>query len=145
MARYTGTVEAAREPREVWRYLADLRSIREWDPSVKAVRLTGGTAGEPGASYELEVGFLGKSVILPYRTVEASPPDTVVFTAETDAVSVRDQATIVPGPVGSTVTWDANLRLKGARHLFDLPLRLAFGRLGRRAASGLSERLAEPA
>ena len=42
MARYTGTVEAPHSPQEVWHYLADLRSVKEWDPSVDEVELVGG-------------------------------------------------------------------------------------------------------
>ena len=34
MARYTGTVDAPHSAEEVWHYLADLRSVGEWDPSV---------------------------------------------------------------------------------------------------------------
>ena len=141
MARYTGTIDAPRPPQEVWQYLADLRSIREWDPSVRAVSLTEGQPGKVGAAYELTVEFMGRELILPYRTVAANPPDSVVFAAETDAVSVRDQATIRRGPRGSSVIWDANLELKGVRRLLDLPLRIAFNRLGGRAAHGLAERL----
>jgi hypothetical protein len=39
------------------------------------------------------------------------------------------------------VTYDAELRLKGPLGLFDLGLRLVFGRIGDRAAAGLREAL----
>ena len=32
MARYTGTVDAPHSAEVVWHYLADLRSVEEWDP-----------------------------------------------------------------------------------------------------------------
>ena len=146
MARYTGTVDAPHSAEEVWNYLADLRSIREWDPSVESVTLVDGKPRTEGARYELIVRFRGSSLTLPYRIVEADPPVRVVFGAETDAVSVRDEAIIEPaGDGASRLTWDAELRLRGIRRLLDLPLRSFFNRLGQHAERGLGERLRKPA
>jgi len=145
MARYTGTIEAPHSAEEVWHYLADFRSVGEWDPSVKDVRLVGGEPRTEGASYELEVAFHGRSVELPYRIVELDPPHRVVFAAETDSVTVRDEARIEPAGQGaSRVTWDADLRLRGIRRVFDLPLRAIFHRVGEDARKGLRERLRKP-
>jgi len=144
MANYTGTVSAPHSPEEVWRYLADLRSIAQWDPSVAAARLVDRGPGTVGSRYEVDVTFLGRTVTLPYTTVEAEPPHRVVFSAETDLVSSRDEARIGPSLDGSTVTWDADLQLKGAWKVLDLPLRAAFRRLGESAERGLRERLNEP-
>jgi carbon monoxide dehydrogenase subunit G len=146
MARYTGTVEAPHSAEEVWRYLADLRSVREWDPSVDGVTLVGGEPRTEDARYELEVSFRGRSITLPYRVVEAEPPHRVVFAAENESVLVRDEARIEPtGPGSSTVTWDAELRLRGIRKILELPLRAAFNRVGENAEKGLRERLRKPA
>jgi carbon monoxide dehydrogenase subunit G len=145
MARYTGTVHAQHGADAVWDYLADLRSTREWDPSVDHVELVGGEPRTESARYELEVRFRGTTLALPYRIVEVDPPHRVVFVAETDSVSVRDEARIEPaGTQASTVTWDANLRLRGFRKVFELPLRVFFNRLGRDAEQGLGERLRKP-
>jgi carbon monoxide dehydrogenase subunit G len=142
MARYTGTVTSPHPAAEVWSYLADLRSIAEWDPSVEKARLVSGDPGTVGARYQLEVSFLGSRVGLPYVTVTAEPPTRVAFAAETESVMVRDEARIRPiAARGTSVIWEAELRLKGARQLLDPLLRLAFNRLGSQAARGLSERL----
>jgi carbon monoxide dehydrogenase subunit G len=146
MARYSGTVEAAHSAEEVWSYLADLRSIGEWDPSVEHVELTAGQPRTGGARYELEVRFRGRTLCLPYRVVEVDPPRRVVFEAETGAVSVRDEARIDPmGASSSRVTWNADLRLKGIRKILELPLRPLFNRIGLDAERGLGERLRNPA
>ena len=43
MANYTATVSSTRPPDEVFAYLADFRSVAEWDPSVRsAVHVNGG-------------------------------------------------------------------------------------------------------
>jgi uncharacterized protein YndB with AHSA1/START domain len=145
MARYTGTVSTPHSPDEVWRYLADMRSVAEWDPSIESAKLVAGEPPDEGSRYEICVNFAGGSVTVPYETVTAEPSHRVVFQAETDSISVRDEATIRPSAGGgSEVTWDANLRLKGARRLLDLPLAVAFGRIGRSAERGLRERLSEP-
>jgi carbon monoxide dehydrogenase subunit G len=142
MARYIGTVEAPHGAEQVWHYLADLRSAEEWDPSVDKVELVGGEPRTPGARYDLEVRFGGRSINLPYRVAEVDAPHRVVFEAETDSVRVRDEARIEPrGPAETRVTWDADLRLRGIRRLLDLPLRAVFHRVGEEARKGLRERL----
>ena len=72
-------------------------------------------------------------------------PHRVVFAAETDSVVVRDEARIDPlGSTASSVTWDADLRLRGIRRLLDLPLRGIFIRVGEDAREGLGKRLRNP-
>jgi hypothetical protein len=145
MARYMGTITSPHSAAETWSYLADLRSIGEWDPSVEEIRLVSGDPGTVGARYQLEVSFIGGRVSLPYVTVTVEPPHRVVFAAETESVMVRDEARIRPNADGGiSVVWDAELRLKGVRRLFHPLLRLAFNRLGSRAERGLGERLNEP-
>jgi hypothetical protein len=142
MARYSATVNSPHPAHDVWSYLSDLRSVGEWDPSVDGVRLVSGEPGRVGARYELEVTFLRNRVCLPYVTEAAKPPARLIFTAETASVSVRDEAEVRPLPTGgSSVTWDAELRLKGARRLLDPLLRPAFNRVGARAEAGLRDRL----
>jgi uncharacterized protein YndB with AHSA1/START domain len=142
MARYTGIVQAPHSAEEVWHYLADLRSLREWDPSVDHVELVDGQARTESALYELGVSFRGRALTLPYRTVEVDPPHRVVFTAGTDSVSIRDEVRIESvGPSASTVTWNADLRLRGIRRVIDLLLWAPFKRIGQHAERGLGERL----
>lgn len=143
MARYTGTVASRHSPEDVWRYLADLRSVAEWDPSVEAARLVSGEPGSRGARFEIEVGFLGRRISLPYEAIEVEPPMRVRFTAQTPVMTVSDEARISPRPDGgSSVNWDAELRPRGIWRVADPLLQLAFGRIGSRAERGLEARLA---
>ena len=141
MARFSGTVNTPKSPDEVWRYLADLRSIREWDPSVEDARLIEGEPGTVGSRYELDVRFAGRTVTLPYETKAAEPPHRVTFEAENGGMSIVDEAVVVPAPSGARATWTGTLDLRGARRALDPLLQLAFGRLGKRAEAGLRERL----
>ena len=97
--------------------------------------------GTVGARYELDVRFMGRTVTLPYETKTADPPHRVTFEAETGAMSIVDEAVVVPAPSGTKVTWTGALDLRGARRALDPLLQLAFGRLGKRAEDGLRERL----
>ena len=145
MASYRGTVIAHHPQEQVWHYLADLRTVAEWDPSVGRIELVAGDPRTLDARYELDVNLAGQSITLSYRTVEVDPPGRVVFEAETGSVEIRDEASVVAtGPGTCEVVWDADLRLRGWRRVFDLPLRLAFARLGSRAQRGLAARLGEP-
>ena len=58
MARYTETVTSPHPAAAVWSYLAHLRSIPEWDPSLEEIQLLSGEPGTVGARYQLEVSFL---------------------------------------------------------------------------------------
>ena len=113
----------------MWRYLADLRSIAEWDPSVE-VRLVSGEPGTVGARYELDVSFLGRTITLPYETVKAEPPHRVVFAPRPTPSRSATRPGSACSTAGGAVTWDADLRLEGPRRILDLPLRAAFNRLG---------------
>jgi hypothetical protein len=145
VANYRGTVLTPRSQADAWRYLADLRSTQEWDPSVENVRLTSGEPGEVGSRYELEVEFLSRRLTLPSETVVSEPPDRVVFRAETSSVVVLDEATMSADGAGSAVTWNATLTLKGLRKALEPLLRIGFSRIGRQAEEGLREKLAHPA
>ncbi len=144
MARYSATLATENRPDDVWRYLADLRSIVEWDPSVEDARLVAGEPGLVGTRFELDVRFLGRTVTLPYETVVAEPPHRLVFAAETGGMSITDEAIVLPTVSGSSLNWRASLELRGVRGLLDPPLRLAFARLGKNAENGLRKRLAIP-
>lgn len=145
MPSYSGTVTTGHSPADAWHYLADLSSVSEWDPSIEDARLVAGTPGEIGTDFVIEVSFLGRRVVLPYRTVAASEPDRLVFEAETTLVSIRDMALLAALPDGGTaVTWEAELRPRGLLRLAGPLLALVFRKIGRDAEQGLARRLSEP-
>lgn len=143
MARYSGTVTTSRPPEEVFDYLADFSSVAEWDPGVKEAYPVDPGGVQRGAQFKVISRFLGRDVPLTYRTVELDRPHRVVLQAISDTVVSTDTISFRPLPDGGTlVTYDADLRLKGALRLADLPMRLIFRRIGDRARDGLEEALA---
>jgi len=133
MARYATTVRTQRPAAEVFDYMADLRHFRDWDPGVKHVTQIEGDGG--GADGVFDVTVSGTT--LRYRTVEFQPPTQLVVRAESSTLISTDRITVVATDDGTVVTYDADLRLKHVLAVADPLLRLAFGRIGDRAAAGL--------
>lgn len=137
MARYITTVRTQLTPEEAFEYMADLRNFAEWDPGVKKVEQVVGTGG--GADTEFDVTVSGTT--MRYRTTVFNPTTELVAVAKTRLLSSTDRITVVreaaAGKSGTLVTYDADLQLNGVLRLADPLLRLAFGRIGDRAAAGL--------
>ncbi len=78
---------------------------------------------------------------LDYQVTSFEPPRRVVLEADNFAIRSVDEITFEPSRAGSSVTYHADLRLKGLLRLADPLLAVAFRRLGDRAASGLRREL----
>jgi uncharacterized protein YndB with AHSA1/START domain len=142
MAHYQTTVRSAWSRERTFDYLADFRRVADWDPSIESSELTGGTAGEPGATYDVTFSLAGKHSTLPYEAVEVNSPSSIVMKAETDAVISLDTITVEQADEGVLVTYRAELTLKGARQLADPIADFALHRTGDKAAEQLAQRLA---
>ncbi len=142
MARYRTTIQLKKSPEEVFEYLADFANAREWDPGVvEGENLTGQPLG-PDSRFRLVARFLGRRVPLEYRISTFEPPRRVVFQADQAAVCSTDEIRVAAVGGGTSVTYDADLRLKGPLgRLMDPLLGLAFRRIGDRAAVGLGKAL----
>lgn len=147
MARYTADVTSSWSPDAAFDDLADLRSFAEWDPGVTTATQVVGDGPGPDAEFDLTVRTGPGSTTLRYRTVHFDRPRVVHVVATSPLLTSDDTITVEPTEDGCRVTYDAELRLAGPLRLADPLLRLAFGRIGDRAAAGLRERLAgqEPA
>jgi hypothetical protein len=143
MAHYNATVPSPHTPDEVFRYLADFRSVAEWDPSITDATLIGG--GDPiavGAEFRVTTKTRFSEIILKYTTTEIDPSRKIALRGENDSMVSIDTITIASADAGSAVTYDAEIELKGVRRLADPLLQLGFKRLGDKARDGLRTRLA---
>jgi carbon monoxide dehydrogenase subunit G len=137
MARYVASLDTARPIGEVFDYLSDFSTTREWDPGVvEAQRLDDGPVAI-GSEFRLLAKFLGRTNELTYRIVELEPPATVALRGENATVVSFDRITLVPAGGGTRITYDAELTLKGLLRVADPLLALAFNRVGDRALAGL--------
>lgn len=138
MARYTDTVETPRARGDVFAFLSDFSTTREWDPGVLEAERLDGAAGGMGTRFRLVASFLGRRSELTYEIVAYDPEELVTLRGENAAVVSLDTMTLRTTPSGGTrVTYDATLTLKGPLRALDPLLGLAFKRIGDRAADGL--------
>ena len=133
MARYVTKVRTARPADEVFAYMADLRNFAEWDPGVKKVVQVEGDGGGPGTEVDVTVS----GTTLRYVTKEHVAPSHLLVVAESSTLVSTDRVTVAVDGDGTMVTYDAELQLKGVFKVLGPVLRLAFGRIGDRAAAGL--------
>lgn len=135
MARYVAVVPTSLSQEEVFAYLADFRSITQWDPSITDAELVSGAPGEVGARYRLTMK--GKTELV-YDTLEADAPTRLVYRAETGTFISLDTVTVSSD---GTLQYDAKLTLKGLARLADPVMGLVLKRLGDKARDGLVREL----
>jgi len=144
MAHYRASIDTQQSREDVFAYLSDFTTSREWDPGVvEAERLNGQGVGE-GTEFRLVAEFLGRKNELTYRIVEYDPQHAVTFLGENATVVSRDSITFEPNGEATRVTYDADLALKGLLRIADPILALAFNRVGDRALAGLRRTLVPP-
>lgn len=141
MARFETSVPSDRSLQETFGYMADFRNVAEWDPSITSAVLTSGQPGAVGSTYDVTFSLAGQEVTLPYETVEVVDGERLVMRAETDNLVSTDTIRVHNG--GQVrVEYTAQIDLKGARKLVDPIADLALTRSGKKAAEGLTEKLA---
>jgi hypothetical protein len=142
MARYTASVETSRTRDDVSAYLSDFSTTPEWDPGiVEAQRLDDGPV-DVGSRFRLVARFLGRRTELTYAIIRHEPGELVTLRGENSTVVSLDTMRFSDTPDGGTrVAYEADLALKGPLRTLDPLLRLAFNRVGDRAAAGLRAKL----
>jgi hypothetical protein len=143
MARYAATVETVWDREIAFTYLADFATIGDWDPGVARSRRLTDDPLTAGARFEVTTSYLGRETTLIYETIEIERTRRVLLRAETGSFTSLDEMTFDDRPGGgSLVTYDAALAMKGLARAAELPMRLAFRRIGDAARDGLRRRLA---
>ncbi len=136
MARYITSVATPLSAAEAFAYMADVTHFVEWDPGVKRVLRVAGEGAGVGAAYDLTVQA-GGTTVMRYEVKEYEPPRRILLVARTSFLTSVDEVRVEATGSGSVVTYDATLTLNGRLGLFDPLLRVAFRRIGDRAAAGL--------
>ena len=137
MARYRTTVESRLPAAEAFVALAHFDRALEWDPGVVESEDLGTGPLEVGRAFRLVIKNGGRRMELRYEITALDPDRRVVLEAPSKWFRSVDEITFVPTATGTAVTYDADLRLQGAARVADPLLKLAFGRIGDKAAAGL--------
>ena len=139
MARYRTEQPFAGAPEAAFDYLANFESVAEWDPGVsEATRVDEGPL-VVGSQFRVVV----KTGPLVYEVQELEPGRRIRLVAETSTLRSDDVITVLPADGGATVSYDADLSVRGWAVVFSPVLSLVFNRIGDKAAAGLRAKLDE--
>ncbi len=145
MARYIGTIVTSKPAEEVFDYMADFTSVKQWDETVVEASRVGDNPPGKGARFRVKFRLAGRENEFEYETVAYQRPHRVVLRAESGTVTSLDEVTVRRTAEGTELTYDAKLEPTGLMKLADPVLGLLFKRLGDNAAAGLRRELARPA
>ena len=141
MARYYATVESSRSAAETFGYLATFSNAAEWDPGVLAGEQLDPGPVRAGSRFRLRVPFLGVRMSLTYEVIRFVPAREVLLQAANALLRSTDQIVVTGAADGSTVSYDAEVQLRGLLRVLDPILRPGFHTVAERAAAGLADAL----
>jgi len=138
MAEIRRSFTVDKPPGVVVDYLRDFARAQDWDPGTLAcTRLDSGPVRE-GSTWHNVSQFLGRRAELTYRLVREHP-DRLTFVGENRSATSVDDLTFRPAGSGTRVTYQADIRLRGAARLADPLVRLALTRM----AGGVVARMSQ--
>lgn len=141
MARYVGKILTSKPADEVFDYMADFTSVKEWDGTVTEAERVGGKTPGKGTEFDVTVKIAGRENTFRYETLEFERPGRLLLKAENGTVVSLDEVTVRIVGEGTELTYDAKLDPKGVAKIADPLLGLMFKRLGDQAAAGLAREL----
>jgi hypothetical protein len=141
MAHYHATVESRSPAAETFGYLAAFSNAAEWDPGVVAGEQLEAGPPRAGSRFRLKVPFLGVRMSLTYEVIRFVPHREVLLRAANGVLRSTDRIVVTGAADGSTVSYDAEVRLRGPLQVLDPLLRPGFRVVAERAAAGLADAL----
>ena len=138
MAHYQAEIVANTNSEHTFAYLSRFDSAAEWDPGVESAEMLTPEPVAVGSRFLLNCRVAGRTIPLEYEIVVYEPHRRVVLRAENAYIRSTDTITFADEGSGSRVVYDAVLESRKARWLFEPLLGIVFGRLGDRAAAGLT-------
>jgi hypothetical protein len=137
MAHYHATVESRSSATETFGYLATFSNAAEWDPGVLAGEQLDPGPVKTGSRFRLVVPLLGVRMSLTYQVIRFVPDREVLLHATNGVLRSTDRIVVTGAADGSTVSYEAEVRLRGPLHVLDPVLRPGFRAVAERAAAGL--------
>ena len=117
----------------------------EWDPGVRAGEQLDPGPVRVGSRFRLVVPFLGVRMPLTYEVIRLVPGREVLLAAASGLLRSTDKIVVTGDADGSTVSYDAEVQLRGRLRVLDLFLRPGFRVVAERAAAGLADALSRRA
>jgi hypothetical protein len=141
MAHYHAMIGSRLGPAETFEYLATFSNAAQWDPGVLAGEQLDPGPVRLGTRFRLVVPFFGRRLPLTYVVTRYSPEGMIALEAVSRLLRLVDWIEVAGQGDGATVSYDADVRLRGPLRLLDPLLQRGFGAVGDRAAAGLARTL----
>ena len=126
---------------EAFAFVADFANSAQWDPGVAtSERLDDGPL-RVGARYRLGVRMGSRVTPMTYEITHLEAPRRVVLAGEGSGVSATDDISFDAVEGGVTITYVADIRLRGALRLLSPFAGGAFRRVAERARAGMQHTL----
>lgn len=134
--RIQRTVDTSAAPGDVFAYLSDFTTTKEWDPgTVDTTRVSGD--GGVGTTYRNVSSFLGRKTQLTYTVTTHEPDRLFALRGENKTVVAHDTMEIAARGDGSRVTYTAEFEFQGLARFVGPLLSPALKKLGDDAEEGL--------
>ena len=139
----TETVETDLPVEAAFEYVANFENVVEWDPGVTAARkVTDGEAGV-GTEFDLVILYGSSPLSMTYRITEWDPPRRVVLEGDGSRSFAVDRISFLPTVNGTSIEYQADIRLKGVYRAAEPFLGRLFRSVGDGARAGMESRLRE--
>lgn len=143
--RYRREIEVARDPDDVFAYLADFANSAEWDPGIVEARRLTEAPSAVGSRFEVVALFRGRRQRFEYVVTQYDEERRVIaLHGEGEKALSDDLITVTGESRRAKIAYDAELRLKGVYRLAEPFLRATFARMGDEALDGLVAVLGRP-
>jgi hypothetical protein len=132
------TVETEAELPLVFTYLSDFTSTTRWDPHTVNCRQLDPGPVEVGTRYDNTQRLGPIRTTLRYQVVDLVRDERIALFSETRSMQATDRMDFAERPGGgTTVTYTATFRLKGAAKLAEPVLRRVLGKVGDDGEAGM--------
>ena len=140
MARYATTQTTGWDADTAFAWMADLRHLADWDPGIESSEQVEGDGPGPGAEYDVSVRAAGGVRTMRYRIEEWHPTEhRLLAVSETPVLTSYDRISVDVSDGTTSVTYDADLVMKGPAKIADPLVALGFRKMGDEAAAGLAD------
>jgi carbon monoxide dehydrogenase subunit G len=144
MTTFREVIEVSTPLPEAFAYVADFTTAADWDPGIVSSVRTSGDGGV-GTVYSVEAAFRGKTLPFSYVVTEHEPDRRLVLQGEGEKATSEDVIAFAPTDDGGTrITYEADLRFKGALRVVEPLMGGAIRKMGAKALAGLEAALSRP-
>jgi carbon monoxide dehydrogenase subunit G len=141
--RYRREIEVGTPAAATFAYLSDFANAAEWDPGIAEARRLTPAPTVVGSRFEVVALYRGKRQRFEYVVTELEDASRIALHGEGDKALSDDVITVAAVDAGTRVSYEADIRLKGAYRVAEPFLRSTFRRMGDDALDGLAARLAQ--